>query len=613
MIEGNLAYDYVDAIPWSKNPAFAFSNDTEAYMEAFRNAVDKVPIKGAQISFSDNTWDFNPYFDGINNASYKIIFEDCPAELLDYSKFFILFKIMGKTKISTANVRYTTAMSIIKAIFDNTRHTSIHVVTTDDIKKEIDSRNLYSSTKHNAYEGIYQYYYFLKNNYKLDLPVDIEELKKLGIAAKVADKQDDTKFPDIPAEFFNKIFTTAVRIMRDKKAEYNRRATACAIIMLSELGLRIADLMAVRTDSIHSKKLANGVPVNYIHYIARKPSKPHSTALEFDMYCDAYCTEAFNTLLKIRKQCAFKDEPYLYVLDAVARSKNDYPIPNHRFNAELKHFLFNELYDTCLQDWDGIKKSKYVFTNPDTKQLDSVQISVPDTRQFRVHCCTRLYEQGVPLVYIQRYMSHLSEYMLGYYVRPKDTYQENIAYSEKVIKEIAGDDITPIGLLGNDIKENIQKFIADNNFNVQTDIDAIMKALGDKVIIRGKTGGVCIKTSLMPCAQDARTNEMMCAYNICPNLFHFYYMADISYLNFMTMQETYAVNKANGQTKAAQKELHKIKDVLRRRLIPELDELDKEISRKGTDVILADYPSLRDIVDNRNSVRKEIEQWMTKE
>ena len=91
------------------------------------------------------------------------------------------------------------------------------------------------------------------------------------------------------------------------------------------------------------------------------------------------------------------------------------------------------------------------------------------------------------------------------------------------------------GSFGSDIKKSIQQFVKDNNFNVQNDIEAIVKAMGDRVIIRGKTGGVCIKTSLMPCAKDARTNEMFCAYNLCPNLFTFYYMADISYLDFQTL------------------------------------------------------------------------------
>ncbi|MFH5938700.1 hypothetical protein [Clostridium perfringens] len=41
MIDNNFAYDYVDDIPWDKNPAFAFSGDSNAYLDAFKNVVDK--------------------------------------------------------------------------------------------------------------------------------------------------------------------------------------------------------------------------------------------------------------------------------------------------------------------------------------------------------------------------------------------------------------------------------------------------------------------------------------------------------------------------------------------------------------------------------------------
>ena len=201
-------------------------------------------------------------------------------------------------------------------------------------------------------------------------------------------------------------------------------------------------------------------------------------------------------------------------------------------------------------------------------------------------------------------MGHLSEYMLGYYVRPKDTYQENIAYTEKIIREIAGDDLTPIGLMGSDLRDSIKIFIQDKNLDVRKDIHEIVSALGDKLIIRGKTGGVCIKTSLMPCSRDARTNEVTCAYNVCPNLFHFYYMADISYLDFRTLQETYEACLASGHTRAAQKELQKIKDLLRRKLIPELDELNREIERKGIQAITLRYPSLGDVIRNQPEIRK---------
>ena len=166
--------------------------------------------------------------------------------------------------------------------------------------------------------------------------------------------------------------------------------------------------------------------------------------------------------------------------------------------------------------------------------------------------------------------------------------------------------------MGSDLRENIKLFISERKLNVKTDTSQIMEALGNKLVIRGKTGGVCIKTSLMPCARDSRTNEILCAYNLCPNLFHFYYMADISYLDFQALQSTYQENRSAGHTKAAQKELQKIKDLLRKKLIPELDELDREISIKGRDHILIRNPSLSTIIDNEPNIREEIELWMQK-
>lgn len=66
------------------------------------------------------------------------------------------------------------------------------------------------------------------NNYKLDLPVDLDEIKKMGVKHKNLSKKyaDETKLPNIPEEYFNIILNTAIRVMRDKSEIYNNRATA---------------------------------------------------------------------------------------------------------------------------------------------------------------------------------------------------------------------------------------------------------------------------------------------------------------------------------------------------------------------------------------------------
>jgi hypothetical protein len=409
--------------------------------------------------------------------------------------------------------------------------------------------------------------------------------------------------------------------MRNKNIETNERMIAAGIVLLSQTGLRLGDLLDLETESLHSKRLTkSGIFVSYIHYTARKPSKAHQQLLEFDIFCNRIGTEAFEIIRDLRKESRFSEmnnKLFLFIPANNSCATSNGLITKARFRSLYHSFMYNHLPVESTTKWKGIIPIKY-HRNPYKEKNgtgEPITMYIPETRQYRVHLCTVLYNQGVPLIYIQKYMGHLSEHMMGYYVRPKDTYQENIQYSERIIREIADEDITPLGgnKLGKEIKENIQHFISNNGFNVHTDVNAIIQAMGDKIIIRGKTGGVCIKTSIMPCSKDARTNEVLCAYNLCPNLFHFYYMIEVSYANFMTLQDSFYAMKNTNKTKASQKELSKIKDLINRRLIPELNELDKEIERKGIDYILDRHPSLIEVIEHRDKIRKEIEVWRMKE
>lgn len=294
-------------------------------------------------------------------------------------------------------------------------------------------------------------------------------------------------------------------------------------------------------------------------------------------------------------------------------SSSKLPVSNNTFNRLFKQFLYEELHEKALIKWDDVPQSK--FHPARTPCSMQVLLSIPDTRQFRVHLCTTLYnDYNVPLEFIRRYMGHLSEYMMGYYVRPKDTYQEDIAYAEKAIQEIAGkEDLRLLGGSSPDsLKENIKKFIAEKHINVMTNTKAVIDAFGDKLIIRGKRGGMCIKTSILPCAKDRRSNALYCSYNLCPNLFHFFYMVDASYADFKTLQETYKAAQVHGHTRAAEKELYKLRELCGKTLTPELDELQREIERKGVAHIIEKYPSLLPIIENMDNIRKEVSEWMTR-
>lgn len=89
-------------------------------------------------------------------------------------------------------------------------------------------------------------------------------------------------------------------------------------------------------------------------------------------------------------------------------------------------------------------------------------------------------------------------------------------------------------------------------------------------------------------------------------------MIDVAYEDFQTLISTYSAMKQAKKENAAQKELAKIKELIKRRLLPELNELDKEISIHGFDMILNRHPSLLEVMENREEIRKEVETWITK-
>ena len=616
MIDGNtvLQFDIVDDVPWDRSPAFAFSNSFRAYNEAFRNMVDVIPAKDLKISFSDDVWDFNPYVVDTQPSRQIFRFRDLPGNIKDQCKFFVLLKISDKTKITTAFNRYTCFKRTLLAIFEKTGHKDIYTVTTDDIINEINGTDTKTATKNGQYQGVFQMYDFFIRYYKMELPVDLGILEKETIKYKRKSKIDFDKVPDIQPEYFRRILDKSVEVMRDLAADADDRIVAAAIVFLSQTGLRLGDFLSLTNDRLFSRKLLKtGFEVNFVHYSAKKPSKAHQPLLEFDIFSNSLATEAYRIMNELRDEVpSAKDSKVLFVLNKPGH-RTMLPYTGSQFNVKYEKFLYKYLREESTREWEGITPISFFVPKCYRKKGDPryIKLYVQETRQYRVHVCTDLYNKGVDLIYIREFMGHLSEYMTGYYVRPKDTYQENIRYAEEVLKDITVEDINLLGggNNGDAIKENLNRFIADRGLRVEENIPAIMEALGDKFVIRAKTGGVCIKTSLIPCSKDARTNEMMCAYNICPNLYHTYYMVDVTCVDFRTLQQTYRTNLDNGFVKEAQKQLIILKDLLNRKLIPELDELEREINEKGADHVLDRHPGLMKTIENLNEIREEVEQW----
>lgn len=604
MIENLLTDNYVKNIPWEKTSKKCFMDDNNKYEEAFKSVLEYVPNSDNKITYSENVWDFNDYYKDINSKDYIIYFNKASEDYRDYLKMFVIYKITQKSKVSTIQTRIFCFISIISAI-KNEQDKPFSLITTDDIKNEIESRNIISSTKHNLYVAAYLIYEFIIKNYELSLPVDINELQKKSAEDRAISKKESTKIPNIPEDYYSIILTKAIETLDNEKVSYNRRMTAGLIIIETQTGLRTQDLLGLKVSDLHEKKLpVSDVMCNYLHFQTRKPSKAHSDMLEFDIYASQLCADAFNKMSILRKKCAYKNEPYLYVLDSSKNSTNKYPIETNRLRIEYRKFFLEELKNLTCEKWEGITPVNHIQGGKTYK------LNIPEIRQYRVHLATALYNNGVSLNYIKKYLGHLSEYMLGYYVRPKNPGHENAKYAERIVKKIAGDDMTPLGSMGAELKQNLQQFIKEGKYNVKSDTSKILNDLGENLVIREKGPGLCcIKTTIIPCKYDARTDKMLCAFGTCPNIFHFFDMINVSYMQFHELQNSYQQNKDNGFKRAAEKELNKLKSFCKGRLTPELDELERVVKTKGLSAFVKQYPDLQYYATNIDNIRKEIQLW----
>lgn len=108
---------------------------------------------------------------------------------------------------------------------------------------------------------------------------------------------------------------------------------------------------------------------------------------------------------------------------------------------------------------------------------------------------------------------------------------------------------------------------------------------------------------------DRKKNEFFCAYSVCPNIFHFYYMVGVSLRQTKELVASIELNKTRNHQKQAQNEINMLSTIIRKRVMPELQELERMISIKGTDSIIESYPDLEEIVLNLNQINAEVNAW----
>lgn len=582
-----------------------------------------LPFNKGMMRYSDDVWDFSKHMKknvNISDSELKIVFNDVSDEYKDDLKNYAILKLIeGKNKVQYIR------QSILKitAFFQyaNSKcYCHVEDIGEDIVRgfiENLEQKNLSYSTIKTYKINIKNFYDVYSSNFRNILTEEIKkefEIDRMLLNAEM--KQNKT--PDIPKNYYNKLLSSIIKIIDDKSVDYIIRATACVYLILSQTGLRIAEILELPVNNIETTTIFNGEQVHFLKYKSWKGSKGDNNFTIENIFINELSKKGYDELVEIykdkRKKLGLK---YIFLGGSVT---SNFPVTSGAF-GEFRDRLFiymdNEGYlDTINLEVKNnpnlsTKKPRAWLKNKSIKYNTIKSLTYPNTIQFRVHVCTELYNAGVPLSYIKKYMAHIADDMEGYYVRPTIKHpQEDEEFAYKTIENIVTGETKLLTSFDNGLSEKIKEFIDKNNFKIGRDTKAIVEKLAKKIPVRQKSGGVCIKSSIRECSLDYSTDEFYCAFGVCPNIFHFYYMADFSYQMAKNCEESFLYNKDNGFLKQSQKELHKLKRTVKDRLIPELDELKVVIERKGFDLIIKDYPNLINIMLNLDDIYKEAEKWL---
>lgn len=584
--------------------------------------IDKLPLKKGEIRFSDDIWDFNGLtLSSVAKRKRTFKFSDIPSTYKDLMKFFVLSQIWEQTcKIQTIHRITSELHQFIKFITD--RHIiSIEYITLSLIKEFIFlRRNLQPETIEFLKRGIKRLLLFYSTNYKEFNGTEVYQYLDDYDSAKCNAQRESNKRPDIPSDYFDKMLACMVKVMNDISVDIDNRGLAAIIILLSQTGLRHNELINCTIGSMSSTSIHNGTKTAY--YMSYMTTK--------GVHGDSASNEVY-TILTLLGQSAYKTLEQLYIESRNRFNSNLLFVPTRVKSVPLHESTMPRMLTKFMLDYGHeigcvnvadrypeliaqpldilIQRGAAQDTISRYKETDI--LSIPRPHQFRVHLCTQLYEQGVPLLYIQRHMNHLSHDMAAYYIRPKKDLAKEQSYAESVMRMALTGEAELIGDNKDVIMATIKSFVAKSKFNVATDLDEIIKSLARKVPIREKNGGICIKSGpIRDCSKDSLTDEIYCAYGMCPNHFHLYFMVDISYDRYATLLKTVQYNTEQGFTRAAQKEKNKLQWVIQKSLLPEIHELKKELQSKGALEIKKNHPQISWFIDNVDIVYEEISKWI---
>lgn len=586
-----------------------------------------IPLSNGDLDYQSDNWDFSAY--SISRNSHAIFhFGSVTSIFKNELKDFILLLILsGNIKLSSIYSELVQLRQFLNFI-SRRGVSSIDNIDESDVKSFLDSMDVAARTFIKYQASIKKLLAFHDAEYGTHtLTEGISLLCKRMEFKKLKAEIIHNRRKAIPEDYFNKLVQLLIRIMNNPIESISNRALAAILLIDSQTGLRAVELSLLEANSVEVISI-NDINYRMIHYKVIKTAKGNTGYTDQVTYINDVSYMAYEFLMNAYQENRVKQNSNLLYCPDHAKLPVD---PGHYVNRLKRLCVLNyKELDSTNPKFKGILEGDILLKSFLSKYSNKVQIKktlfgsnsnfndktvfyAPIVHQFRNTVVDRLLRKGVQLEFIRRYMGHLSQEMTdGYASYNTSDLQENINFSEATLKTYLTGKAKILGPSGNNLMERIDEWIKDQKLSVGKDLNEIVDRLLKIIPIRAKHGGMCIKGAKLTnaCSVDIMTDEFYCACGICPNICHFFFHIDVTYSDFLASVKIYNYNLLNGFKRQSEKEKSKISFLIKNRLVPEIEDLEKVLSLKGEAYVLEKHPNISDVVKHLSDIKKEVQKWI---
>ena len=592
---------------------------------------DEFRVGAITIRFSDDVWDldgFVPQSD--SDTRHRISFSGMGA-FAELAKLF-LFGLLCKTDCEAPTMHEThrevSGFLGRAAEAGYADIASIPYAFYEGRYAEPDGVSYRTFLKHKA--QLRSFLEFYEANFSILRDRRVMRLLAERDGSRYAAESRAAKTAEVEQGYLEELLYTCRQVAYDEGAAHDERIVACCLMMFSQIGCHTGEMATFRAGAI-SKELTGGElgediwHAEFRHH-ERKVSRGEWTPTT--CYMSELALEAFRLLEEL---CG--EDREAAGTDALVVFEGGRTFTTSRFYVRYHRFIITHLSRAPFlnhpyrgngmgvkpapealaggSSWLELKKGDSIETALAERGLREDDLLVfPTIRMFRNTVCTELYRQKKSLTWIGRHLNHLYREMDAYYNRADREIDK--AFSNDVYRSIVATGACAVGPNGDAFMEKVGIFLEKKGYlsKIEPDLDAVAKRLAKKYPLKKKRGGMCIRcAALSPCPTDDVADEVMCIFGVCPNHCSMFWFAPDTYAELRSAEHVVRTNLERGCAREAQHELAKMRRVLEARFERELAELDRMVSERGAEVLLAEHPELADIIARRDEVQKEVEAW----